>query len=181
MVSENWLILCASDLPLEPRLRLPVVAYLQCSCPIANLWQVRHGVSDSDGSVDSTITSVERKLAYRECARYNYETRTNAVWSVYVTVKHYWRISYRPPPHLENKLWEQIHAKAQDNVAAPPQEQQPGLLPCVGSGPHHTGRPNEGGIVLVSSKADERNTDMSVSPNIRHRQVNLIHLCLPCQ
>lgn len=67
MISENWLILCASDLPLEPRLRLPVVGNLQCSCTIANLWQVRHGVSDSDGSVDSAITSVEDRtfsLAY---------------------------------------------------------------------------------------------------------------------
>lgn len=60
MISENWLILCASDLPLEPRLRLPIVGNLQCSCTIANLWQIRHGVSDSDGSVDSAITSVER-------------------------------------------------------------------------------------------------------------------------
>lgn len=59
MISEDWLILCPSDLPLEPRLRLPVVGNLQRSCTIANLWQVRHGISDSDGSVDSSITSVE--------------------------------------------------------------------------------------------------------------------------
>lgn len=66
MISENWLILCASDLPLEPRLRLPIVGNLQCSCTIANLWQIRHGVSDSDGSVNSPITSVERhNLVYR--------------------------------------------------------------------------------------------------------------------
>lgn len=69
MISEDWLILCASDLPLEPRLRLPVVRNLQRSCTIANLWQVRHGVSDSDGSVDSSITSVEDRkfsLVYRQ-------------------------------------------------------------------------------------------------------------------
>lgn len=59
MVSEDRLILRASDLPLEPRLRLPVVGDLQCSCTVANLWQIRHGVSDGDGSVDSAITSVE--------------------------------------------------------------------------------------------------------------------------
>lgn len=61
MISEDWLVLCASDLPLEPRLRLPVVGNLQRSSTIANFWQVRHGVSDSDGSVDSSIASVEDK------------------------------------------------------------------------------------------------------------------------
>lgn len=59
MIPEDWLILCASDLPLKPRLRLPVVGNLQCSSTITNLWQVRHGVSDSYCSVDSSISSVE--------------------------------------------------------------------------------------------------------------------------
>lgn len=61
MVSEDRLILCASDLPLEPRLRFSVVGNLQCSCTVANLWQVRHGVSNSDGSVNSSITTVRQK------------------------------------------------------------------------------------------------------------------------
>lgn len=60
MVSENGLVLCASDLPLEPRLRLSVVGNLQCRRTVADLGQIRHSVSDSDGSVDSTISSVER-------------------------------------------------------------------------------------------------------------------------
>lgn len=60
MISEDGLILCASDLPLEPGLRLSIVGNLQCSCTIANLWQIRHRVSDSDSSVDSSITSVGR-------------------------------------------------------------------------------------------------------------------------
>lgn len=62
MISEDRLVLCASDLPLEPRLGLPIVGNLQCSCTIANLWQVRHGIPDGDSSVDSTIASVEKKL-----------------------------------------------------------------------------------------------------------------------
>lgn len=62
MISEDWLVLCASDLPLEPGLRLSVVGNLQRCCTIADLWQVRHGVSDGDGSVDSSITSVDRTL-----------------------------------------------------------------------------------------------------------------------
>lgn len=59
MIPEDGLVLRASDLPLEPGLRLSVVGDLQSSCSITNLWQVRHGVSDSDGSVDSSITSVQ--------------------------------------------------------------------------------------------------------------------------
>lgn len=65
MISEDRLILCASDLSLEPRLRLPVVGNFQCSCTIANLWQVRHGVSNGDGSVDPSITSVDAD--YNKC------------------------------------------------------------------------------------------------------------------
>lgn len=61
MISENWLILRAPNLPLEPRLRLPIVGDLQCGCTVANLWQIRHGVSDRDRSVDSPIASVERQ------------------------------------------------------------------------------------------------------------------------
>ena len=61
MIFEDRLILCSSDLPLEPGLRLPVVGNLQSSRTITNLWQVRHGVSDRDGSVDSSITSVVRQ------------------------------------------------------------------------------------------------------------------------
>lgn len=64
MISEDGLILCASDLPLEPRLRLSVVGNLQCSGTIANLWQIRHCVSNSDGSVDSSITSVRTHKFY---------------------------------------------------------------------------------------------------------------------
>ena len=69
MISEDRLVLCASDLPLEPRLRLPVVGNLQRSCTIANLWQVRHGVPDSDGSVDSSIASVEGKRKNEFCVQ----------------------------------------------------------------------------------------------------------------
>lgn len=78
------------------------------------------------------------------------------VWGVSITVSRYWRISYRPPPRLENKLWEQTHAKARGNAAALHQEQQPGLLPCGGSGQHHTDQPNGGGGDQVRwfSKAD---------------------------
>ena len=61
MVSEDRLILCASDLPLEPGLRFPIVGNLQCSCTIANFWQIGHGVPNRDGSVDSTIASVEEQ------------------------------------------------------------------------------------------------------------------------
>lgn len=59
MVSEDGLVLCPSDLPLEPRLGLPIVGDLQGGCSIADLWQVRHCVPDSDGSVYSSITSVD--------------------------------------------------------------------------------------------------------------------------
>lgn len=62
MVTQNGLILCASDLPLEPRLRLAVVGDLQCSRAVANLWQIGHGVSDGDGSVDPTVASVDVQL-----------------------------------------------------------------------------------------------------------------------
>lgn len=61
VVSENGLVLCASDLSLEPGLRLSIVGNLQCRCTVADLRQIRHGVSDSDGSVDSTISSVQRQ------------------------------------------------------------------------------------------------------------------------
>lgn len=61
VVSEDGLILRPSDLPLEPGLRFPVVGNLQRSCTVANLWQVRHGVSDSDGSVDASVTSAARE------------------------------------------------------------------------------------------------------------------------
>lgn len=61
VVSENGLVLCASDLPLEPGLRLSVVGNLQCGRTVADLRQIRHGVPDGDGSVDSTISSVEGK------------------------------------------------------------------------------------------------------------------------
>lgn len=61
VVSENGLVLRASDLPLEPGLRLSVVRNLQRRCAVADLRQIRHGVSDSDGSVNSTIPSVDRQ------------------------------------------------------------------------------------------------------------------------
>lgn len=66
MIPEDRLVLCASDLPLEPRLGLPIVGNLQCSCTIANLWQVRHGIPDSDSSVDSTIASVDKHFSDNE-------------------------------------------------------------------------------------------------------------------
>lgn len=74
MISENWLVLCASDLPLEPRLRLPVVGNLQSCGTVANLRQIGHGVPDSDGSVDSTISSVRKanfSFESRQCAGEN--------------------------------------------------------------------------------------------------------------
>lgn len=61
VIPEDRLVLSPSDLPLEPRLRLSVVRDLEPSGTIANLWQIRHGVSDSDGSVDSSVASVEDK------------------------------------------------------------------------------------------------------------------------
>lgn len=67
VVSEDWLILRASDLPLEPGLRFPVVGNLQSCSTVANLRQIRHGVSHCDGSVDSTITSVARQKIQCKC------------------------------------------------------------------------------------------------------------------
>lgn len=62
MVSQNGLILRASDLPLEPRLRLAIVGDLQRSRTVANLRQIGHGVSDGDGSVDPAVASVDVQL-----------------------------------------------------------------------------------------------------------------------
>lgn len=61
VISENGLVLCASDLPLEPGLRLAVVGNLQRRCTVADLGQIGHGVSDGDGSVNSTVSSVDRQ------------------------------------------------------------------------------------------------------------------------
>lgn len=61
VISENGLVLCASDLPLEPGLRLAVVGDLQCRCTVADLGQIGHGVSDGDGSVNSAVSSVGRQ------------------------------------------------------------------------------------------------------------------------
>lgn len=61
VVSENGLVLCASDLPLEPGLGLAVVGNLQGQRPVADLRQIRHGVSDGDGSVNSAVSSVGRQ------------------------------------------------------------------------------------------------------------------------
>lgn len=56
MISEDGLVLCSPDLPLEPGLWLPVVRDLQGSGSVADLWQVRHGVPHCDSSVDSSVT-----------------------------------------------------------------------------------------------------------------------------
>lgn len=57
VVFEDGLVLCASDLPLEPGLGLSVVGDLQSRRAVADLWQVRHGVPDCDGPVHTAITS----------------------------------------------------------------------------------------------------------------------------
>lgn len=62
MVPQDGLILSPSDLPLEPRLRLAVVGDLQRGRAVANLGQVRHGVSDRDGPVDPAVASVDVQL-----------------------------------------------------------------------------------------------------------------------
>lgn len=146
VVSENGLVLCASDLPLEPGLRLSVVGNLQRRRTVADLGQIRHGVSDCDGSVDSTISSVERQDSVL-CSSVIFTIKSRET-SVYITVWRYWQIFYHPPPRLENKPWEQTHAEARGTAAAPHQEQQPGLLPCGGSGQHHTDQPNKEGSRL---------------------------------
>lgn len=80
MISEDGLILSTSDLPLEPGLGLSIVGNLQCCCTIANLGQIRHGVSNGDGPVDSSITPVGKKkqqsnkgnVVIRTANRHNY-------------------------------------------------------------------------------------------------------------
>lgn len=84
MVSENGLVLCASDLPLEPGLRLAVVGNLQGRRTVADLRQIRHGVSDCDGSVDSTISSVERQDSVL-CSTSRFTIKSRKV-RVYITV-----------------------------------------------------------------------------------------------
>lgn len=85
MVSEDGLVLCASDLPLEPGLRLSVVGNLQCGRTVADLGQIRHGVSDSDGSVDPTISSVE-KTTFSFCVSRQIQATKSGVASVFITV-----------------------------------------------------------------------------------------------
>lgn len=85
VVSENGLVLGASDLPLEPGLRLSVVRNLQRGRTVADLGQIRHGVSDSDGSVNSTIPSVDRQNIWFcvPCQIHNWKS---GVGSVSITV-----------------------------------------------------------------------------------------------
>lgn len=50
VIPEDGLVLGASELPLEPGLRLPVVQDLKCRSSIPDLREVRHCVPHCDGS-----------------------------------------------------------------------------------------------------------------------------------
>lgn len=55
VVPEDGLILGAPDLPLEPRLGLPVVGDLQGGGAVPDLGQVRHGVPHGDGAEGARV------------------------------------------------------------------------------------------------------------------------------
>lgn len=88
VISENGLVLGASDLPLEPGLRLAVVGNLQCGCTVADLGQIGHGVSDGDGSVNSAVSSGGRQTNKQSflCSMSDSQLQ---VWSVSITVSRY--------------------------------------------------------------------------------------------
>lgn len=68
VVPEDGLVLRASDLPLEPGLRLAIVGDLQGGGAVTDLGQVGHGVSDRDGPVDASVASVrERHISVPGC------------------------------------------------------------------------------------------------------------------
>lgn len=60
MVPEDGLVLCTSDVPLEPGLRLPIVGYFKSSGSITDLWKVGHGVPHCNSAVDTTVPSKDR-------------------------------------------------------------------------------------------------------------------------
>lgn len=149
MVSEDWLILRASHLPLEPRLWFSIVRNLQRRRTVANLWQVWHGVPDSDGSVDSSVTPVtikKKKSINKSIPRQPRRLPEKKV-DFYITVWHCWRISFHPPLRSVNTLWVQTRAEVRGNEAAFLQELQPRWWLCDGSEPHRTDQPVEGGVV----------------------------------
>lgn len=88
VVSENGLVLGASDLPLEPGLRLAVVGNLQCRCTVADLGQIRHGVSDGDGSVNAAVPSVGRQTN-KQWFLCSVSDSQLQVWGVSITVSRY--------------------------------------------------------------------------------------------
>lgn len=61
MIPEYGLVLCTTNVSLEPGLWLAVVGNLQSRGSITDLWKVRHGVPDSNGSIDTTISSEEEE------------------------------------------------------------------------------------------------------------------------
>lgn len=61
MVPENRLVLCPPNVSLEPGLWLAVVGNLQSRGSVTDLWEVRHGVPDRNGSIDTAIPSEEEK------------------------------------------------------------------------------------------------------------------------
>ncbi len=70
MVSEDGLVLRATNVPLEPGLRLAVIGDFQSCRSITDLWEVRHCVPHCDGAINASISTEKKK-----CTKIRAETR----------------------------------------------------------------------------------------------------------
>lgn len=60
VIPEDGLVLRATNVPLEPGLRLAVIGDFQSCGPVTDLWEVRHCVPHCDGAINASVSTGQK-------------------------------------------------------------------------------------------------------------------------